>query len=226
MATPVSYTLTKYSDVYTLKSDEAGEFIDWSLQIYEGCTTWTEVSSGSLGFLKSQILSFPYDGEYRLYMTTVSGDNSAPTISYHINLQNSFILDTKLALCGCGCSSCEECYDCNIRLSALTKHNTLAVVSDIDYATTYLVIQDYFKCLMTAEIYCLLINEKYKGQTEIVNSFNLLLSLHYLTMYFTEYNLAVDDTERTFVDTKYYFSEVSKCLMKFGININEIKALF
>jgi len=226
MATPVSYTLSQYQDIWTLKSDEAAEFIDWTLQVYEGCSSWTDVSSGSLGYLKSQALTFPYDGEYRLFMTTDSGDESSPAISYHINLQNSFITDATLALCGCGCSSCEECYDCNIRLSAITKHNLFAAVSGIDYSVTYTLITDYLRCLFNGELYCVLINEKYKGQTEIVNAFNLLLSLHYLVLYYTDYNNAIDDDERAFVKTKYGFDAVSKCIMKFGININDINALF
>lgn len=225
-----SYTLVKYKDVWKLTNTNTSETLDYLLEKSENCLSYTEVVSGTLtsGLTTSNILILPVteDGEYRLTLTDESSATQIVSLKYYLNLQLSVIQDVKLVLCDCECQSCSDCDDCITQLSAITKHGLFISLSALDYTATYTLISDYLKCIIGEDIQCVLRNEKYIGITEVTNSLKLLLSLLYLTMYFQEFNDATDTNEETYINSKFEFETISKCIMKLGININDIKDLF
>lgn len=225
-----SYTFVKYKDVYTLTNTNGSETLDYLLEKSENCDSYVEVTSGTLpGTLSpnnSVALPITTDGEYRLTLTDETPANQVINLKYYLNLQESLINDINLVLCGCECKSCEDCNDCITQLSAIVKHGSFISLSAIDYTTTYTLISDYLKCILNEDIQCVLRNEKYIGTTEVATSLKLLLSLWYLVMYFGEFNSAADTDEEDYVNTKFDYNTISKCIMKLGINISDIKNLF
>lgn len=137
----------------------------------------------------------------------------------------SLINELLIVLCDCeNCSDCSEDNDssCNVYI----KYGLFMSLTQNDYSSTITILNNYFSNLLTNEANCLVENEKYYSDFDTTNSSKLLLSLYYLTLYFNEYNSMLTEQEITDLNTKFKFEEISKCIQKMNIDIENIKTLF
>lgn len=225
----LNYLFTRMNDVYTLKNLNTVDDIEFSLE-KDNCSDTVIISSGNLPNASwvdaDTLLTLPLneDGKYLLKLSDGEQQQTI-IIRYYLNLQKSLISDIKTVLCGCNCNGCNDCDDCNLQLLTLTKINTYNFLTNSSSAGNTTVLSEYFRCRMDDEVYCLLKNERYLGVSEVDNLYKILLSLLYLILYFTEVNNLTISTKE-YVDSKFEFRDVSKCITKFGININDVKNLF
>ena len=84
------------------------------------------------------------------------------------------------------------------------------------------VLSDILKCSINEEIICLITKEKVLGQTDVTDLLKKISAIYYLCFYNYQVNLATDREEADYMNEKYKYSKISKCITKLGIDIQEV----
>lgn len=178
-----------------------------------------------VGFKEIKILSG--DGAYKFVieykqvvlsvLTTVIKEH---IVYYFDNLLYSLINDIDNILCNCECITCDDCYETDKEVSdALLKLISYFTVTNEYYNGFYNAAYKCLKCSIIDANQCLLLNEKVIGKTENILLLKKIVALYYLTFYFAEYKQAVTEEEKKYVDLKFKFLKIKKCIANLGINI-------
>jgi len=218
----MAYTLIKNQDTYTLDNTDVLPLV-FTLQRLNGCYDYEEVvSSTTLNSTENYTFDFPQDGEYVINIVQ-NAVQSTETIKYYLDLENSIISSIKDILCGCTCSGCEECNNCENNLDTLIKIFSFIALTSTEYDATIASVQEQIKCLLNIEISCLNVQEMVTGDADTETLLKQIVSIYYLAFYFKEFNEAFDTEEEEYIKVKFNFSSVSKCISKLGIDINDIE---
>ncbi len=169
----------------------------------------------------SQSYSFDLPSKDSIYKLTIS--NSTDTVDilipYYDELLQSLISDIDLLLCGCGCESCNECIDEDDPVVSDTLLKTMFY-----YTLTNSIYNKYFEaafkcldCTLNEANICMLINEKYAGYSDNIILMKKLISIYYLSFYFSEYYTfdCKDELNRIFE-----YDKIRKCISNLGIDID------
>lgn len=195
----------------------------------ESCLNNTFVECGVyldfLTFKEIKILSG--DGAYKFLISYTEVILGVPTIVvkehnflYFDGLLYSLINDIEHLLCNCECISCDDCYENDKEVSdTLLKLISYFTVTNKYYNGYFQAAYECLECSIIDANQCLLLNEKVIGKTENILLLKKTVALYYLTFYYAEYAQAITDEEKAYVDLKFKFLKIKKCIANLGINI-------
>lgn len=194
----------------------------------ESCLNNTFVECGVyLDFLDiKEIKILAGDGAYKFIISYTEVENY-PEITevehfflYFDNLLYSLINDIDVILCNCECISCDDCYNTDKEVSdTLLKLISYFTVTNKYYNGYFEAAYKCLECSILDANQCLLVNEKVIGKTENILLLKKIVALYYLVFYFAEYAQAITDEEKKYVDLKFKFLKIKKCIANLGINI-------
>lgn len=239
----VNYIFRRYKDQYFLSNLDSAP-LTWTLTKQSDCADYLPFSSGIINPNTNNIqIDFPTDGDYNLYLVRGNQfDFANISIRNYLRLQKGLIFNLKQALCGDPCNTCKDCLgqgldDCvsyQGLFGQLLGYQYLIKPYTTDYCDSNCLMDSYIsqalelnKCTVNYELYAQLCGESLTGKIE--NSKQLILyiaAIYYLVYYFYERLTAADLEEQIYVDNKFYWQYVQKCILKQGINIYQIKDLF
>lgn len=158
------------------------------------------------------------DGIYKITLTQDSKEVSF-TIPHYENLLCSIIEDIDYTLCGCPCEDCDDCSDKDEKstLTLMLKMISYYTITNNFYSDLLSKIFECLKCGIVDANQCVLLNEKVYGNAENTLLLKKIISLYYLTFYYREY-YAIED--KTYLNEKFKFEKVIKCIEKLGISLN------
>jgi hypothetical protein len=219
----MSYTVTKYKDVFTL-NNTGGASLTYIISKLSDCYNFTEYQAQSTLLAGASVALSLTDGEYQLAITD-SGVDSTVTIKYYNNLLISTIEDVSLLLCGCDCDD-DSTDDCDAALTTVVKLLTYIALTNPQYDFALQKVSEVVKCLLDIDISCLLINEKITGMSDNANLTKKVVAMYYLAIYFAELmQQSADDEEILYIKTKQKYASISKCIIKLGIDIEEVETI-
>jgi hypothetical protein len=221
----MSYTITKYKDVYTLTNTDGVNSLDYIITQRNGCYNYVETQAlATLLITETADIDLKKkDGEYVINITQNAVDTSI-TIKTYYTLLVSAIEDIDLMLCGCDCSDCDDCaQDCNEKLTTILKLLSYVSLTYPQYNISLDKVSETIGCLLGIDVSCLLVNEKITGLSDNTDLLKKIVSIYYLALYFTEKIQSADDEEIDYVDTKYKFNIISPCISRLGIDITDVE---
>ena len=238
MAQPTFYIAQEYDSLYILNTDVFNN-ITIAVSVDNNCTFFDPVmtiANIAPGTTNKVSLPLSEDGYYKLTCTWASEANGAETstqyLEYYLSLERSMLLDMKNLL-----TLNPYPIDFNaLYVSTVSKSNAYkgllqepinsSRVKTMDaIATSYL----SGKCLVD-DVNDAISAEKIIGFSSINNDYiRRLVALDYLTYYFMEIyaenapiNATFDDN-KSFVNNKFYASEVLQAIRKLGVDIDAIQ---
>jgi len=216
----LNYTYLKYKDTYTLKNNGA---VDLTYHISTvTCETTAEVKTGVIIPNQTVVLTFAVDGKYSVYLSSSTETSTPFIIKYYNNLLTSLISMTEQTVCGCGkCKDCEECNQCEDYLGTFMKAQAFNTVNYPIYQTAINQVTENNACLYTQEVLCSLLHEKVYGTVETKDTMLIIIGSYYLSFYYQDKFLAVDQEEKDYVTSKYKFDKIGSCLKKKGLTLTE-----
>ena len=222
------YTIERIKGVFKI-TNLTGYLMSVRVFKQESCLDNTFVECGVyLDFLDTkEIKILTGDGAYKFVISYTEVIESVPTIVvkehnflYFDNLLYSLINDIDNILCNCECVSCDDCYNTDKEVSdTLLKLISYFTVTNKYYNGYFQAAYNCLECSIIDANQCLLINEKVIGKTENILLLKKIVALYYLTFYFAEYAQAVTDEEKKYIDLKFKFLKIKKCIANLGINI-------
>lgn len=237
-----NYTFQRYKDVFTLSNSDTGLALSYSLVQQINCSTSTKVvSSGTLVVSpSSSVINIYFDGDYQLILTRVGGATTTLQIRNYLTLQRGLIYNLREVICGrASCADCikqglDDCVEYQGVFGQIIGYQYLIKPYSPDYCLEGNLVDAFIhqaielnKCVIGQELNMQLYNEAMLSKiTSSKKLVEYLATIYYLVFYFYEKLLAVDDTERAYVDAKYYWTQVQFCISKSGINIAQLQALF
>lgn len=218
----LNYIYIKYKDIHTLTNNES---MDMNYEIVkDSCDASSVLSTGVIMPGNTITINFITDGNYTIKLK-VENEEGSFTIKYFQNLLKSFITSAEKLLCGCSkCDDCEECNECQDYLGAFMKAFSINSVNYPLYQTYVNLISQNSLCEFTDQVICTLINEKVFGSSSVKEPMLKILSYYYLAFYYKSLELASDREEVNYINTKYKFDKISKCVKKLGINLDTVVA--
>lgn len=212
----LNYTYLKYKDTYTLSNNGSVSLTYHVSKVT--CEATTEIKTDTILPGQTISLTFVVDGNYSVYLSSLT-ENSIPfTIKYYKNLLNSFIGMVEGIVCGCSkCDECEECNKCEDYLGTFMKAQAFIALNSPIYQEHLNQITQDSICLFSEQILCSLLHEKVYGNVETKEVMLRLISFYYLSFYYQDKFLAVDLEEKAYVIAKYKFDKIGACMRKLGI---------
>ncbi len=220
----MSYTITKYKDVFTLTNTDATFSLDFDVTLLNGCYEYLETQASqslAIGLTSDLVL---VDGEYKLNITQNAVVTSAIVKNYK-DLMLNIVSDVNLLLCGCDCD-CDDCVmNCNDTLTLVVKMMSYMALTYPQYNLALEKVSEVIKCLLGMDVSCLLINEKITGENDSDDLQKKIVATYYLAFYFVEKIQSADIEEESYINTKYNFNTISPCITKLGIDIAEVETI-
>ena len=218
----LNYTYIKYKDVHSLKNNEPDN-MNFTI-VKNSCDSTLTLSSNTIAPDETAVLNFVTDGKYTINLSTENGEDSFE-IYFYENLLASFITSIEKLLCGCSkCDECEECNECEEYLSAIMKGFSYDAVNNYLYQPYVSLITQVTLCELTDEVVCTITKEKVFGSASVKEPMLKILSYYYLAFYYKSLDLASDQEEVNYINIKYKFDKISKCIKKLGINLDTVVA--
>lgn len=219
---PLTYTFTKYKDVYTLQNTGVLP-LTYSLTREISSENFSApLKNGVLTTSSVAILTFPVDGVYKLLLDDGESQETIDIRTYN-NLLVSFITVSEKLLCGCAkCNECEECNECEDYLGAFMKAYSFNALSLPLYQDAINLIPQYSLPDFEDDVVCTITKEKVYGSSSVKEPMLKILSYYYAAFYSEDFSNALDQEERDYINIKYKIEKISKCIKKLGINITDI----
>jgi hypothetical protein len=212
----VQYTYSKYKDVHTIVNSEPTNNISYIIKKND-CGVLTTMQTGEIIPSKTITLNFKLDGNYVVELEN-GPDTATVNIAFFNNILTSFIVDCEKILCGCGdCKECEQCGSCEDFINAYTKGFSFNALNAALYQAEVTTRTNYSLCVYTNTILCAMKNNLIYGNTSFRPTMEQLLAIYYLAFHDVDYTAAIDDAEKTYVDTKYNYVKLRACLKSMGI---------
>jgi hypothetical protein len=223
----LSYIFKKYKDVYTIENTGIVTlYYTLSKKECSSVTTAEKVSIlvGSTGILPIKNI----DGVYSIKISDSVSEEILPDILFYNNLLLSLINGTQRVLCGCKGCGCPDCADedCLDRLVTLVSSQSYFFANNPKYTSTINLISKILQCSIDEGVNCLITNQQITGKQEIKDLLYKILSMYYLSFYLTDRSLSTDDVESAYIDIKYKFPSMIKCIEKTGISYDEVLKAF
>jgi len=216
----LDYTYTNIKDVHSLTNNESTAMAYTINKI--DCDKTTEIKVGTLLANQTAILNFKQDGNYSIILQVGEEIETVPLIKYYNNLLLSFLYEVEKVLCGCTpCKDCEECNDCEDYINSFSKALAFNSLNFPKYQLYIDTITNNQACDFNDEVLCALTKEKIYGSTSFKEVILRVLATYYLSFYYKDLSLVVDQEEKDYINTKYKFIKISKCMRNLGINPTE-----
>ncbi len=218
------YTFTKYKDTYTITNDGV---IDLTYTVSNlSCDSSTLISTIIIKPDTTKNIVFLYDGKYQILLDD-GIEQETIEVDIYYDLLTSFIDDVEAIVCGCKeCDGCEDCNSCNQYLAGLTKAFAFNSLNSSLYQSFINNINETFRCDFNDTVACAMLKNKVYGNEELTDIINKLIGYYYFAFYFKDTLLAIDDEEKDYINTKYKFTKISKCMKKVGITITDAIEIF
>ena len=227
----MNYTFLKYKDKYMLKNNSATETLFLEVY-YKTCDTTTLYIKKEILPTKEIEVVFNADGIFSIKLNNGLIEEVLPDILYYQNTLRSFI--TRIQKIFCGCKPCSECENCNEQneceefessLKALTQALAYTSLNSPAYQIYVDTINEESKCLLQNYILCSLLKEKFNGDDSYKEAIYYFLANYYGAFYFRERFLAADEEEVQYIDAKYKYFVISKCMKKLGLNPADVVSI-
>ena len=212
---------------------------------YKGCTNQEELLySGNLTKTTNYKFIPERDGEYAIRYTTSNEEEREHIFTHYPYLTASFIKDLERLLCDCGCDDNNEddCRDAkgkrciefqNIYGEMLLLFGLSRTLSSCNssYNVLYQALYNSL-ALYRCELYSLFCAKQLDIKLKDNSVYNesmlkKIASIIYLLLYFYEKEISNQEKEYLdFVDKKYNYKVIKKCVLKTEIDILEIEHLF
>jgi hypothetical protein len=223
----LSYIFKKYKDVYTIEN--TGTVTLYYTLSKKECSSVTTAEKVSILVGSTEILPIKnIDGVYSIKISDSVSEEILPDILFYNNLLLSLINGTQRTLCGCKGCGCPDCADenCLDRLVTLVSSQSYLFANSPNYNSTQNLISKVLKCSIDEGVSCLITNQQITGKQEIKDLLYKILSMYYLSFYLTDRSLSTDDVESAYIDIKYKFPSMIKCIEKTGISYDEVLKAF
>ena len=211
----VLYTYLKYKDVHTITSIETTLSLSYTINKVT-CDTSTTILSGTL--LPGDILTIPFymDGKYSISLSnTVS---VAPILIINVFQRTLLSLIDSVESTLCGCTDCGNCNECENSMSTLMKVLSYNNVTSPFYDMYTSAVASSLLCDFTDEVISAIQGELVYGNMEVKRLAESLIAQYYAAFHAKDLALAINVAEQEYVNTKYKYSKIIKCLNKKGMN--------
>lgn len=216
----LDYTYANIKDVHSLTNNESSPMAYTISKI--DCDKTTNIKVGTLLPNQTSTLIFKQDGNYSITLQIEEEIETVPLIKYYNNLLLSFLSEVEKVLCGCTpCKDCEECNECEDYLSSFAKALAFNSLNFPKYKLYIDTITNSQSCQFNDEILCILNREKIYGSSSLKEVMLRIIATYYLSFYYKDLALVVDQEEKDYINTKYKFLKISKCMRNLGINPTE-----
>lgn len=237
---PIINTFKKEEDNYIIEVEQITTYV---LTYYKNNTT-TQVATGQILIDTPFTLPILMDGRYVLTLS-VTGETDVIHEFYVFKyLQNSIICDAYYILCkgDCNCGNCEDdCVSMAGKKCLKTRNIYVKLLSlQLTYIPNYNspfsnVFCDYleqaiqlYKCDIQGKINTLLKEECLYGKGNSTDKlFRVYMFLFWYGMYYLELQEAGNnESEITFIKSKYKYDTILDCLCDLCIDINDLNTIF
>lgn len=219
----MTYTFKKYKDVYTIKNTGV---VNLTYTLTRGCGSTTQVETGSILPNGTTTLPINYiDGIYQITISDNTSTEELPDILFYNNFLLYIIDKVNILYCKCGdCGSCKDCNEvrCDTYLNLLSATNSYLMLNYLAYQVYLKSISQTLQCDIDNITLEFTARTQISGNEEILEVMNQVIASHYMAFYLNEYTSAIDDEERAYINEKFKYVNISKCLKKIGINTQEI----
>lgn len=218
-----SFEINKYKDVFTISNTDAVS-LTYDSDRLNGCYNYVDVENGTIDIAGSVELTTTVDGQYRIQIGD-GVDTDEATLKVYTDLLSSIVDDVYTIICGCNCTACSSscANNCDNQLTLVLKILSYVSLTYPQYSLSLEKINEVIKCLLGIDISCLLASEQVTGTSDNSSLLKKIISLYYLSFYFLELIQAADEEEEDYVKEKYNFDNISTCISKLGIDIEEVE---
>lgn len=218
----LNYIHNIYKDVHTLENI-GSVVLNYTLSKKE-CNSTTTIKEESINV--GQVVTLPIkhiDGVYEVIISDGSEQETLPDILFYNNLLLSLINSVERSLCGCKpCNDCEDCNDCEEYLSTVLSCLSFTILNFPNYNNTINIISSTIKCNIDEEVLCFITKKQILGKENVTDLLKQICAIYYLSFYNDQIAGAVDTEESNYINEKFKFQKISKCITKLGINISAI----
>lgn len=236
-----NYIFTRYKDTYLLSNLDLVTPLSYTLNRAADYITYQLITTGSVpvNTLQAQIPIIS-DGDYQLILTNGT-DTTTINIYHYLQLQRGLIYNIREAICNkvdtctdCPARGLDDCVNYQSLFSQLMAYQYLIKPFTTEFCDQDCLIRSYLKQAfdlnkldVSNELYRQLANELYSGRIQSgKNLTNFIAAIYYLTFYFYESSLAVDQSEQDYIDIKFYWIYTQRCIASIGISTSEMRELF
>lgn len=212
----LNYTYLKYKEEHSITNNGA-TFINYEVTKVN-CDSQVTVQRGTIASTKTVTLSFKTDGDFQVTLSNGVDVNQSFQILYYNYLLNSLVTSAESLICGCStCGDCQECNECQSYLSAFMKAYSFNLLNEPKYSDYLTSLMVDAKCEINETVLCSIMNERVYGTATTKDALLKIIANHYLAFYYKDLRLATDSEESTYIQEKYKFSKISKCIKKLGL---------
>lgn len=238
------FIFTKYKDKYILKNLSTTTLLAYILRVRESCgDTYKIVTDYTLVPISTNIeINLPNDGDYELYLARGDTDTETVLFKSYLRLQKAFIQNFLTIICGSN-NNCQGCADNPLSLreqqamfNQILTYNFLMITPNTEYCGGDCLFSGFTQqaielssCSLKEKVYWNLNKELQSGKTEVESALETTLtyaSIYYLTYYFYEDLLAVDEEEKTYVNKKFNYDVAKICTSKYINCIDDLRSVF
>lgn len=224
----ILYTYTKYKDNHYLTNNELVS-LNYLIEKVT-CDATTQVASGVILPTKSYSIPLKVDGQYRISLTKqgdVPETEVLQDILFYNNLLLSFLTVAQKVLCGCTISrDCNDDATAEEYLDAFMKAYAFGSVNNPMYKDYFNIIAEDSACAFNNDVLCTMLTEKVYGKEDPRSIMLKILAYYYCAFYFKDKYMTADAEELVYLNSKYKFDTISKCMRKIGIDPASVITLF
>ncbi len=227
----IDYTFTKYKDVYKVNNLSTLSLLSVEVKDENG----NSILQHSLGTQAVYDLPKYSDGKYTVILSRVSGDTITININILFQLQKHLLLNFKNAICQSLC-----CTNSSVIPTFQTLFNQLTqyayfLRSDLTpYCNSNCIFEKFLYDSFQSQKDLLidLSNKQIKSQLYYAKdnpddeSFKYIVAIYYSAFFLMEKVLAINANEIKYVEEKFYWNTVSKCIRKSIVCLEDIEDIF
>lgn len=212
---PLNYLYTETQNITTLTNNE---LVSMHYVIKKvDCDSDQIVKEADIPAGETVVLSFIFDGQYLIELSTVDNTDLISNIIITKNLKTSIIELAEKVLCGCSkCNDCEECTNCEDYLDALIKSIALNQMAYPIYNNAIQTLFNLNSCIFSESVLLCLKNQKIYGNAEVKTTLLQIIAYYYIAFYSVDLDAAAVE-DKDYITQLYKFNKISKCVRKLGV---------
>ncbi len=220
------YKLTTLDRQITVKNLQVEDEVIINISVSENCSEeYKSVLEPLLIDFEETVQLPQIDGDYKIEIHRVLNNVVIETETYiypyYGLLLGSIIDELDYFLCGCACQNCEDCNkDEKSALSIMLKAFSYYTLLYKYYPRFYDVVFKCLNCSIQDINNCILRNERFLGVAQNEDLLKKILSSFYLSFYYAEYYNASDSIAKNFINKKFKYDKVFKCIKTTNTDIN------
>jgi hypothetical protein len=217
----MAYSTNRSGNIFTINNTGLDPlYVTVYKETYCSSDVWVEIFPTQTVTTLLSITLPTNDTTYKIHITDNFSIDDDVLVPVYNALFKAMITDINKVVCGCPCSTCEDCgiteKDYLSTISKILSYNMLIGL----YLQPLLETSNCIKCDIVDTTQCILLNDKITGTSDSKELLKKLIIYYYLVFYYTDLYTSINPST---ISTLYDYNNIEKCIKKLNIDINCIK---